>query len=84
MDGIKDFDAFYEIKIRPLLDGLERERLLAKQWGIGCLVALITGILFLITAQSFPRGPFAGWHSLACSCCFFQFTTTLFTMIFIQ
>jgi len=60
MDGIKDFDAFYEIKIRPLLDGLERERILAKQWGIGCLVALITGILFLITAQSFPGGPF-GW-----------------------
>jgi hypothetical protein len=55
MERIKNFDSFYDIKLKPYIDELQQQNKKADRWGIGIIVfafALIPVIIYGLDASS--------------------------------
>ncbi len=61
MEGIKNFDSFYELNLKPYIDELQQQNKKADRWGIGIIVfafALIPVIIYGISGSSGNFGKF--------------------------
>ncbi|MBL0356758.1 MAG: DUF3137 domain-containing protein [Chitinophagaceae bacterium] len=61
MDQIKNFDEFYQIKLKPYLDDLRWQNKKADRWGVISVLACVFIIPALVFGLSDASGNYGGW-----------------------
>ena len=66
MDGIKDFESFYTVKLQPLIDNLKQEAGAAGNWGIIAPVTAFLAVLVFVAYQMHYISGNGGWAIFWC------------------